>query len=56
MLAVYALLGFAGLDHYFVAPMSAHTLAMNASIWGEVATAALLLLVVTRRYADASRR
>src|SRR5215469_4998644 len=38
--AGYAALGFAGLDHYTVAPMSAHTLAMNATIWFEVAAAA----------------
>lgn len=42
LVAGYAALGFAGLDHYFVAPMSAHTLAMNASIWFEVLTAAAL--------------
>lgn len=42
--AVYAALGFAGLDHYALAPMSAHTPAMNATIWFEVAAAAVLFI------------
>jgi len=41
-IAGYAALGFAGLDHYSIAPMSAHTLAMNATIWFEVGAAAVL--------------
>jgi hypothetical protein len=41
----YAALGFAGLDHYTRAPASAHTLAMNATIAFEVASAAALLAV-----------
>ena len=45
LIAVYAALGFAGLDHYSVAPVSAHTLAMNATIAFEVAAAAVLLAV-----------
>jgi len=32
----YAALGFAGLDHYWVAPFAAHSIAMNATIWFEV--------------------
>jgi len=44
VVAGYAALGFAGLDHYWVAPVSAHTLAMNATIWFEVAAAAALLV------------
>jgi len=48
-IGVYALAGFGGLGHYAVAPMSAHTLAMNATIWLEVAAAALLLVAVGRR-------
>ena len=43
VVVAYALLGFAGLDHYAAAPMSAHTPAMNATIAFEVACAALLL-------------
>ena len=42
LISSYAALGFAGLDHYWVAPMSAHTLAMNATIWFEVLAAAAL--------------
>jgi hypothetical protein len=44
-IAVYAVLGFAGLDHYVIAPVSAHSLAMNASIVGEVIAASMLLIV-----------
>jgi hypothetical protein len=52
IIAVYAALGFAGLDHYTVAPMSAHTLTMNLTILIEVATAALLLAVVARSWSS----
>lgn len=45
-IAGYAALGFAGLDHYWVAPVSAHSWAMNATIWFEVAAAAVLLATV----------
>jgi uncharacterized membrane protein len=40
--AVYAGLGFDGLLHYTLAPMSAHSFAMNFTILTEVALAALL--------------
>ena len=43
LIAVYAVLGFGGLDHYTLASISAHTLAMNATIWLETATAVALL-------------
>ena len=46
LIAIYAVLGFAGLDHYVLAPMSAHTIAMNATIWLEFATGLLLLVFV----------
>lgn len=46
LIGIYALLGFAGLDHYTLAPISAHTLAMNATIWLETATAIALLALV----------
>ncbi len=46
LIAIYAVLGFAGLDHYVLAPMSAHTAAMNATIWLEFATGMLLLVFV----------
>jgi len=45
LVAGYAALGFAGLDHYAVAPISAHTLAMNITIWFEVLAAAALFAV-----------
>jgi hypothetical protein len=44
LIAVYAGLGFAGLDHYWLAPVSAHSLGMNVTIWLEVAAASALLL------------
>ena len=40
--AVYAGFGFDGLLHYTLAPMSAHSFAMNLTILTEVALAALL--------------
>jgi hypothetical protein len=46
LIAIYAGLGLGGLDHYTLAPMSAHTLAMNATIWVETATAFVLLAFV----------
>ncbi len=46
VLAIYAVLGLDGLLHYARAPVSAHTLAMNATIWAEVVAAALVLGVV----------
>jgi hypothetical protein len=47
-IALYAALGFGGLDHYTVAPVSAHTLAMNLTILLECATALVLLAFVAR--------
>jgi hypothetical protein len=47
LIAIYAVLGLGGLDHYAVAPISAHTIAMNATIWLETATAIALLTLVT---------
>jgi hypothetical protein len=46
LIALYAVSGFGGLDHYTLASISAHTLAMNATIWLEAATG-LALLVFT---------
>lgn len=43
LLALYAVLGFAGLLHYTRAPFSHHTAGMNLTICTEVAAAALLL-------------
>ena len=49
LIAIYALLGFGGLDHYTLAPVSAHTLAMNTTIWLETVTAVVLLALIVRR-------
>ena len=48
LLGVYAALGLGSLGHYMVAPLAAHSLAMNASILFEVATAAILLIHLGR--------
>jgi hypothetical protein len=48
LLAVYSAFGLDSLGHYVLAPMSAHTVAMNATILLEVAAAAALLLGVLR--------
>jgi hypothetical protein len=49
LIAIYAVLGFGGLDHYTLAPISTHTLAMNATIWLETATGVILLFFVAWR-------
>jgi hypothetical protein len=49
LIAIYALLGFGGLDHYTLAPVSAHTLAMNTTILLETVTAIVLLVLTVRR-------
>jgi hypothetical protein len=43
LLAIYTSSGLDGLLHYGRAPISAHTLGMNLTIWTEVVTAALAL-------------
>lgn len=43
LIGAYAAMGFDGLGHYLLAPMSAHTWVMNLTIWSEVVAAALLL-------------
>lgn len=45
-IAVYAALGFGGLDHYALAPVSAHSFTMNLTIGVEVLAAASLLIAV----------
>jgi hypothetical protein len=55
-ICVYAVLGFGGLDHYVVAPLDAHTTAMNATIIFEVATAAVLLAYAVRELVGEFRR
>ena len=49
LLAVYAALGLDSLGHYVLAPMSAHTAAMNGTILLEVTAAGLLLFEIGRR-------
>ncbi|HET9331246.1 MAG TPA: hypothetical protein VFO23_12015 [Steroidobacteraceae bacterium] len=53
LLALYALLGFAGLLHYTRAPWSHHSAAMNLTIGLEVACAAGLLLHIARLASEA---
>jgi hypothetical protein len=55
LIAIYAVLGFAGLDHYVVAPVSAHSFAMHLTIALEVASAALLLIATIFSAAKSSR-
>jgi hypothetical protein len=49
LLALYACYGLDGLVHYALAPVSAHSFAMNATIWLEAITAAFLLAALTLR-------
>lgn len=56
LIAVYAALGFDGLGHYALAPMSAHTLVMNLTIWCEVLAAAALLVFALRCSFEAGRQ
>ena len=49
IVAAYATLGFDGLGHYALAPMAAHTFAMNLTIWVEVGAAAALLVFTLRQ-------
>jgi len=49
VLVAYAALGVDSLGHYVLAPLSSHTLAMNATILAEVIAAAILLLEVSRQ-------
>lgn len=56
LLALYALLGFAGLGHYTRAPIARHTLAMNLAIWFEVIAGALLLTIALKELWAEHRR
>jgi hypothetical protein len=49
LVLVYALLGLDSLGHYLVAPLSAHTLAMNGSILAEVLAAAAVFAEAARQ-------
>ena len=46
VVALYGAYGFDSSGHYGLAPVSAHTLTMNLTIWLEMATAMLLLMAV----------
>ena len=48
-LALYATLGLDSLGHYVLAPLSAHTAAMNATILVEVTAAGCVLFEVARQ-------
>jgi hypothetical protein len=50
LLAIYGLLGFFGLAHYVVAPVSAHTPMMHLSIGLEAVTAVILLVALFRHH------
>lgn len=50
-LVVYAVLGLDSLGHYVLAPPSAHTAAMNATILAEVTAAGCVLFEAVRRIA-----
>jgi hypothetical protein len=56
LLAVYAGLGLYGLGHYRLAPIAAHTPAMNVTIGLEVVSAVILLVAVARLVLTGSRR
>jgi len=56
VLACYAAFGFDGLAHYSVAPISAHTVVMNATILVECIAAAILLASITRSAAQRQPR
>jgi hypothetical protein len=45
-IAICALLGFGGLDHYVLAPIGAHSVAMNVTIIAEVSAASALLIFI----------
>lgn len=49
IIAVYSILGLDSLGHYIVAPMAAHTSAMNFTILLEVSTAALVFIETLRQ-------
>jgi hypothetical protein len=48
LLMFYAALGFDGLLHYSLAPIAAHTFAMNFTIWSEVIAGALVIAYGTK--------
>ena len=55
-IAIYALLGFGGLDHYVLAPIRAHSVAMNITIITEVSAASALLIFIAYLLANSRMR
>jgi hypothetical protein len=55
LLAAYGCYGLDGLVHYALAPMAAHSVAMNVSIWLEAAAAAAVLFALLRELAITPR-
>lgn len=51
LFCVYASFGFAGLDHYDLAPMSEHSAIMNFTIGFEALTGAALLFLLLSHFA-----
>lgn len=49
LLFLYGCYGLDSLAHYALAPLSAHTPAMNLSIWFEAAAASALLVLLAQR-------
>jgi hypothetical protein len=52
LVALYAVCGLDSLGHYLLAPVSAHTAAMNSTILAEVIAAALVFAEVVRQLAQ----
>jgi hypothetical protein len=50
VLVAYAALGYDGLLHYSLAPMTAHSPMMNFTIWGEAVMATILLAVIAQQW------
>lgn len=48
LLAAYGVYGLDGLVHYALAPMAAHSMAMNLSIWLEAAAGGALLFTLAK--------
>jgi hypothetical protein len=55
LIGAYAISGFDGLLHYTRAPLAAHTVTMNFTIWIEVVAAAVLLCAVIASMVKARR-
>jgi hypothetical protein len=55
LLVAYAVAGLDSLGHYVLAPLSAHSSAMNATILVEVVAAALVLAEVARQMLSRAR-